>query len=194
MSRQYTELKRNINKIKKTFCTKMVINNQTTERSQLMLKAYLALVHAEFEWFIETRIKNVLDDSLNKYNISKTIDQHIGSVLAYSYKTKDVESKDFIPFEQIVNKECVDFKKRIKKNNGITLDNITPLLKKIGYDINSISHQTELTVLRGFAADRGDIVHCSTKVSRLINFQDETEKMENILLVCKDIDDLLPVV
>lgn len=192
MSKQFSELKRNINKIRKTFCTKQVLSNQTTERSQLMLKAYVALVHAEFEWFIESRIKSVLDDSLQQYNSAKTIDQQIGSVLAYSYKTKDVASKSFLPFDQIVNQECVEFKKKIKSNNGIKIENIAPLLKKIGFDINSISHQTELTELNGFAAVRGEIAHCSTSVSKLINYNDETQKITNILFVFEDIDILLP--
>lgn len=189
----------NIKKIHKSFCTPLVLKNCDTSRSQLMLKAYLILVHAEFESYIESIITEKTDIALNNYVKLKELDKTIGGIVAYSNMVYEAPNK-FVDandpkarktFDTIVNKECKMFKQEIKYlNNGIKIKNIAPLISKIGLDINSFD-ETEMNELEIFGENRGFIAHNSIGINRVIDYSTEENHIQNIILLFSKIDNMI---
>lgn len=187
----YKKMEKNIKLLKKQFCTSAVLSNPISQTSQLFIDAYLVLVHAEFESYIETCINNKIDNDLIKFRTSHQLTKSLASCAAFSNKqhnpSQDLTSALSNSFESILNENVNQLHDTIDKNHGIKQYNIVPLLTKIGFDFNSVDH-TEFLELDNFGKVRGDIAHKSIGIRAPVTITDEELRIQRLLKVFSDID------
>ena len=140
----YKKMQKNIQSLRTQFCTPEVLRNSISESSQLFIDAYLVLVHAEFESYIETCIKNKIDRDLNNFRTKHKLTMSIASCAAFSNKThnppQELSGIANNSFESIVNENVNLLYNSIEKNHGIKQHNIVPLLVRVGFDFDTIVH------------------------------------------------------
>lgn len=129
-----------------------------SEQELTQARAFILLAHAEFESFIEDRVKWCAESSVNLWTTSGLmslalihLSVYLASEIKEEHKWKDTNTK----FESMLG----IFLRKIKNNHGIKNDNLKTLLKPIGIDLNDIP--VLAPELDSFGANRGSVAHTS---------------------------------
>lgn len=190
-SQRFHSMVENIEELKTIFCTENVMDNKENKKSQVMIRAYLFMVHAEFESFIEDILAEKVKEDMTEYKSNNTISRSLSAIAAFFHS--DNPSASFqnagTTIETIVNKSTVEYKSSLLRNNGIKEENLVPLLRKIGINTDSIN-ETNFLEVNEFGKTRGSIAHNSSvsMISNLINIDDEEKRIKNIIASFKEID------
>lgn len=157
-------------------------------------RSYVLLVHAEIESFLEERVIEKVNSSLNNWKLNRKKSSCLKSIMAFcssdiNYLKKKVCERNSLEFR--VNLVSNHFLSLIKKNHGIKKDNILDLLLPIGIEIDELD-DTWLTTMNNFGAKRGEIAHNSLAVQNPIDPLTEKKLVNEIILPeLNNIDKLL---
>lgn len=196
MSASYKQLVSCERQLRYCFITKTVLTYPTTDISQLRLRSYRILSHAEIEYFIESIILLKIDKEKKKWGKNHSTTNCISNILAFikielpntgSHLSEITSGNDF---QFRVNKILNHYEEIIKHNNGIKEENVIPMLIPLGIDYLKIN-QTLLNNMSSFGVHRGGTAHNSSRVQNLINPQDEINMVTQIIRDLSDIDSLV---
>lgn len=147
-------------------------------------RSYVLLVHAEIESFLEERVTEKVNSSLNNWRTNRKKSSCLKSILAFrsgdiSYEKKKASEKNSLEFR--VNIVTNHFLNLIKKNHGIKKDNILDLLLPIGIEIDELD-ETWLTTMDNFGAKRGEIAHHTLAAQNPIDPLTEKKLVNEIIV------------
>lgn len=119
------------------------------------VRAYIFLVHAEIEYYIEQIALEEVEKAKNDWssNSNRNIIKPVIFHLAFKYAYLDKQAKK-LPFEMVMT-SYQNLVKTIRKNNGIKSDNLDNIFKFIGFRIDNTLKST----LDSFGTLRGEIAH-----------------------------------
>lgn len=131
---------------------------QYSDQEIIQTRAFVVLAHAEFESFIEDRVKSCAESAVKLWveNGLMTLalvhfSVYLASELKENFKWKDTSTK----FEAILGV----FAGKVQNNHGVKNENLKNLLKPIGIDLTDISILAP--ELESFGASRGRFAHTS---------------------------------
>lgn len=110
--------------------------NQSDDKNQDLIRSYILLCHAEFEYYFE----QIANETIN--NLISSIE-----------KIKIAKSK-----KNIIKILLINNQKTINTNNGIKIENLEKMYKPLSIDLNSIDPIYK-SKLGCFSSKRGEIAH-----------------------------------
>ncbi len=165
----------------------------------ILAEAYILLTHAEFESYLEDRVKEVLAKAELEYQHNRI--PHLVVKLIMQCETKAIPVPETIAQNIAYKRACTEtvvnaFKlarSAVYENNGIKEKDILRLLSVVGIDISSVD-LTLIADMNSFGADRGKLAHSarSTRVvSQQVDPRSAYTKVRNISKGLGKIDQLL---
>ena len=146
-------------------------------------RAYCLLCHAEMESYIEEVVLYIATLAFNKWQSNKNIVTPIIFHLAYNFKQPAGKPKE--PPYSMVGLSYTALRATISNNNGIKDNNISNILKPIGYEIDP----TLLIGLTSFGGTRGEIAHTSFRTQQPLDPATEKSKISQLLIGLKEFDE-----
>lgn len=174
-SSRYTELTNRISQIEAHLLPPEKTTGYT-DQDQDLIRAYCLLCHAEIEAYFEDIVISAADEAIATWTKDKTVVTPIIFHLAYTLKMSPEKGKDFPPY-QMVHLAYVNLKKLVDSNNGIKENNIQPLFKPLGYELEPILQ----TSLNDLGKKRGQIAHTSFKTHTVLDPKTEKKNLAQIL-------------
>lgn len=188
---RYSKLQNRIQEIINNFAFKndsSEVPTAPTPQQQDFIRAMIVLCHAEFEDYLEEIAYNLLKIGIEKWNSSKIANKNLAALFLDYDKIPTSQAKDITTK---IYKVISDYKNDIKSNHGIKRHNINNLFNPLGYKEEDFD-QTFINELNSFGANRGEFAHNScAKVTTILDYNDEKNKIERILKEIKDFEDSL---
>lgn len=185
LSKEFRNLKKRITELKKHFLgfleSKKHTDTRTFSHLQLdRIRAFLALVHAEIEYYIEQRAINFAVTSFQNWKKHGIVSITLLTIIAYSNIKFQKSILDLNPEDRLNKALCNYIGGIIKSNNGIKRENLNNILLPIGINMLEFekTQNTWLNTIEYFAGTRGGIVHQS---GIYINPKSEIGNIEMIL-------------
>ncbi len=193
MTKYFKQLRSCITLLKSSFITNTVLSYPTSNISQLRLRSFRLLSHAEIEYYVESTMLDKIREAKNNYFVKNRVSDILINLLAYSdvefpkisTHLNEVNGSNDISFR--INKAINAYEYTVKRNNGIKEENIIPLLLPLGIQYSMLD-QVLFNNLSSFGKSRGDTAHQSSKVQVLINPQDEINVINYLLEGLESLD------
>jgi len=164
---------------------------------------YRLLAHAEFEAYIEDRVREVALTAVQAWKSKKRASRTIVALLAYSGQTMDTTPPSMRPTDPGQAKlwsQKLDFTNRIEasvaalfhsihENHGTKENNLLRLLLPIAIDVNQID-PVLLADMNSFGERRGETAHRSASARLQLDPKDELATVEAIAKGLQDVDKL----
>ena len=184
MSSEFKQLSKRIAFLETSLLPIEKPNGNYTRREEDLIKAYILLVHAEIEAFLETIAENKMQAALGKWENANRSSICLTSVLSFcpvneNFAKKNKNDKDNLT-KRIKHSISIFFQILVK-NNGIKRDNILKILLPLGISIDDLD-VTWLNTMESFGSSRGYIAHKSFKVNNQIDPKTEKDKINKQIL------------
>jgi hypothetical protein len=132
----------------------------------LKVQSYVLLAHAAFEEYLENISNAIVQESVNRYNSSHTINECIVSLIVFETvaqfdKTtprKAIKSEVVKKLNQFINLARVNHSNLVSSNNGIKGKDQKALFLPLGIDPEDVDPVT-YAALDAFGVKRGGIAH-----------------------------------
>lgn len=148
-------------------------------------RAYIALCHAEFEGHLERWATNIIDSALRQW---KDYRKPTLPLIAMFAHFEHIETNDTTATK--IDQIIVDFKKRIRANNGIKSENLRKLFVPLGVDYESID-PTWVIELNQYSRHRGETVHTSAQIQQPIDVSSAMSTIDYVKEGIKEFESLL---
>ncbi len=166
--------------------------------------AFRVLAHAEIEYYLEERAKEVITNAWNIWKNQQSSGRVLMSLLAFSNVAAEppssIEPKqrsqnkiwsEKINLDDKIAKAKSEFFKNIKDNHGIKEANLCKILLPLGFPHDKFD-TTWVNDINSFGEGRGDFAHkTSFGITKLPNPEDELKAVQNLLNGLKSIDSIL---
>lgn len=184
-SKEYKNLEKRINQIKRNFQFKQSMNGITALQED-RLRGLRLLCHAEFEDYFESIALCLLSSAERKWTQQRVANYNLAALFMWHEK---IEKND--TYETKACMIIADFKKEIKANHGIKEDNIKKLFGPLGYKINDFD-ATFISTLSSFGTLRGETAHTSAnKAQQLLDQNTEIDRIDNLLASILDFEEVI---
>ncbi|MBV9990243.1 MAG: hypothetical protein JOZ72_03040 [Alphaproteobacteria bacterium] len=164
-SRHFTSLKKQAAFIEKNYIDFPFDPYGNYSRRDLMnAGAYILLVHAELETYIEERIQELIRLADSKWRSSGKVSRTLLASCIYSSGRTDLPSEwsSRDRFSSIVIQAIKEASGRVAGNNGIREHNLIRLLYVVGYDVHAVD-PVLIAELDAIGSLRGDHAHISSR-------------------------------
>lgn len=162
-----------------------------------MIASFKLLAHAEFETFIETRIRDTLRRSLEKWKSDRQVTKALFGFLLRWYPWFEKDKNLFAspqPLQKITELLEASLRKataEIDENNGIKREGFSRLCFSAGILVNDLS-PILLAALESYGRSRGDVAHNAIgKVRTLNGPRIEANDAKQIVDLLDQFDELL---
>ncbi len=184
-TRRFIQLDRRINEIESNYLpiTRPLGNYTKVENDNL--RAYILLIHAEFEAYFEEIGEDKAKKAFAKWKANRTKSNVLLSLASFHEGT----IKEF-DIEKRINKALSNYINNLRHNHGIKEDNILSILLPIGLEHNDID-TTWLNTISSFGTNRGEIAHTSAKVQSPLDPPTLKNTINQILSEIRIIDEKL---
>lgn len=187
-SKRYKKLQKRIQEIINNFAFKYNPMKVPTSRQQDLIRAMILLCHAEFEEYIEETASHLLEIGKEKWDTEKIANKNLAALFLDHEKMPSSQAKDITTK---IYKVISDYKNDIESNHGIKKHNIYNMFNPLGYKEEDFD-LTFMNELDSFGANRGEVAHSScAKVTTILDYNDEKNKIERILNEIKVFEDSL---
>lgn len=195
---RYSDLKKRVRDLGQHLLPDFSPTGTYTARQLDRVRGYRLLVHAEFEAFLEDRVRQVANDVLSKWSTDKKLRPCLMSLVSF-YLRQEVVSHKQLKDEYAGAKKRIDdalkeanqtFNKAVTQNNGVRERDILRLLFPVGLKNTEIDGLW-LSTIDSFGANRGEVAHTSIKTHQPLDPKNEFETVKRILEGLKDIDSVL---
>lgn len=174
-SKEYKNLEKRINQIKKNFKFQQSMNGLTALQED-RLRGMRLLCHAEFEDYFESIALRLLSFAEQRWIQNRVANYNLASLFIWHEK---IDKHD--TYETKAHMIIADFRKQIKDNHGIKEDNIKKLFGPLGYEINDFDI-TLISTLSSFGTLRGETAHTSaTKTQQSLDQNTEICRINDLL-------------
>lgn len=152
----------------------------------LKVSAYVVLVHAELESFIEDRARQTAFAAIKSWKEHKRANcVLIGLVAKYSKidNQKEKANNEKINIEDQIDRSMKAFSNDVEGNHGIREYNINNLLSSIGIEMGSFD-QTWILNMDNYSKKRGEIAHQSRKkysTKKQLNPEEEFKTVNSLV-------------
>lgn len=191
---RFTLLKRRCRELQRHLIPAPSPTGAYSARQLDLTRAYRLLVHAEFEAFLEDRVKDVFLAAQAKWNKSRASSRSLAALLAYAQDGRSVP-------EALAGAAQTDFQRRVQEvlsqhlhkvrnNNGVKRKNVLALLLPAGVDEATLDN-TWLNAMEAFGSARGHVAHSSSLVAHAIDPQTEVANVATLLKGLEPINDML---
>lgn len=183
-----------------TYLRKYLADTTTTPTDyDLDVKSYCVLCHAAFEEFAETIAVQLMDSSIEKYKLHKTVSETIVTLMhfksdgkSYLDKAEDDDKIEIISTYDYIRTRLEDakdkFSREIFNNHGVSLKYMKQLLMPVAIDITTDpSLQSSLTNL---AKERGAYAHKLREKGTLrksVSPEDAKTFVSDCIKICDDL-------
>lgn len=129
-----------------------------------MIASFKLLVHAEFEAFIETRVRDTIKQSIAIWKADKRVTRALFGLLLRWYPHFELDKNRYsTPQSSPEIADLLDVlarraEREIEENNGIKKDAFSRLCYSVGILVDDIS-PLFLAALESYGKNRGDIAH-----------------------------------
>jgi hypothetical protein len=152
-------------------------------------RAFRVLVHAELEHYFEARSLELADAAFDNWRINGQPSIPIACLLANIEGQRNGLPKALgtsITSVFIAGEALGQYKRCIRKNHGIRIENLLQMLLPIGI-LESDLDPVWLSTTDGFGAKRGETAH-RTAISYVIDPRDDYQIVKQIMSGVKDVD------
>lgn len=197
-STRFQELKKRVRELKLHLLPDFSPTGTYTVRQLDRVRGYRLLVHAEFEAFLEDRVRQVANGVLNKWSTDKKLRPALFSLLSFYLKQEIVSHKqlkdEYAGTRKRIN-DCLteanqSFNAAVTQNNGVREKDILRLLFPVGLKNTEIDG-VWLSTIDSFGVNRGEVAHTSFKTHQPLDPKNEFETVKIILEGLKEIDSIL---
>lgn len=188
-SRRFKQLEKRIQIIDQQFLPTIRPAADYTQEEQDNTRAYLLLIHAEIESFLEDIAEDKAKKALNKWVSKRTKSNTLLSLASFT-ELNDGKLTDKYDLEERLKRTVSNFIARLKNNHGIKQDNIRSILLPIGFESSEID-QTWLLSMDSFGDKRGDIAHSSAQVQQPLDPATMSSTVNQLLNELRIIDEKL---
>jgi hypothetical protein len=155
---------------------------QYTDREEDHARAYVLLVHAEVESFIEDRVKEIVTKAHARWTNHRICTRMMVRLLRHHLDSKKLPWKPVVKSDDAINAAVNSFSSVIASNNGIKEANLLIMLFPLGVDYRRIN-TAWLATIDSFGTDRGTFAHTSQmKAHQAIDPQNESDKVRRQIL------------
>lgn len=192
-------LKRSVQELRRHFLPKVfrpLGDYSRPTRVQAHTRAFIVLVHAEIESYLEDWSQEVTDTCETKWDTASRISKPLSCLLSASDQclqlpTNQLEiQQEEMParVHNVIKAVIRSHKKTIKKNNGIKETNLLSLFAPLGLPSIALG-STLIPNLNSYGALRGELVHKSQKaVARTLDVETEFNKAISLIADIEDLD------
>jgi len=186
-SQRYRDLVERLCELRHCFLPKKFDPYGNYDNGELLkASAYVVLVHAELESFIEDRARQTASASIKSWKDHKRANcVLVGLVAKYSkiYNVNEGGNNEKINITDQIDKSMEAFSKDIEGNHGIREYNISKLLTSIGIEMESFD-ATWILNMNNYSKKRGEIAHQSRKkysTTKQINPEEEFKTVNSLV-------------
>ncbi len=177
-SRRYHQLINRLNIIANSYIPATNPLGNYTSREKDDLRAYLLLVHAEFESYFEEVSADKVRQAHSRWLESRTKSNVLLALTSFcEYQNKEVE------LHERVKKSMSLYFNKLQKNNGVKEKNILDILLPVGIEHSQLD-STWLSTMNSFGAKRGEVAHSAAAVQ---NPLDPVSVRSDVVLILAEI-------
>lgn len=201
-SLQLRALKRSVYELRRHFLPRVfrpLGDYSRPTRVQAHTRAFIVLVHAEIESYLEDWSQEVTVACETKWDTASRISKPLSCLLSASNQCLQLPTNQLEIQQQemtarvhdVVKLVIKSHKKTIKKNNGIKEVNLLSLFAPLGLPSMALG-STLIPNLNSYGSLRGDLVHKSQKaVARTLDAETEFNKALSLITDIEDLDQWL---
>lgn len=209
-SKEYKNLKKRLNEIKRHFIPKRSATGEYTDRQYDRMRAVRLLVHAEIESYLENWAVCILTNAQDKwknYRKPSGVLMCLLSFSEYSFKSipdtiNSLKSQHNTPQKDILYQDDIDERVKqvvqrhyhaiTKDNHGIKEKNLLKMFLPIGLE-NEEFHQSQALIfnLDSYGVNRGIVAHESAASQQPIDPVTEVQTIDTLLNNLKVFDEAL---
>jgi hypothetical protein len=153
-----------------------------------LARAYVLLVHAEIESYLEDRARDVADTAEKRWKKKGSHSNVIRSVFGFHSHTKNEPWKPFDKTPAKIQSALNSYATLISNNHGIKEANVCRLLFPIGIEYRSLN-ATWLINLDSFGSFRGSLAHLSSiKTQQPVDPETEFKRVAEIVKGLRSLD------
>jgi|SRR5712671_61711 len=155
---------------------------QYSKQQEDHARAYVLLVHAEIEAYIEDRVQEVADLAYAQWKQTATFTKTLDRLLRHHLDTQRKPWRPIVRSDEAVNAAFNSYGSIVKGNNGVKESDLLSMLFPIGLDYHRLDG-TWLATMNSFGALRGSFAHTTQiKAQQSINPQDEYRTVTDLIL------------
>jgi hypothetical protein len=172
-SRRYRQLSKRLDILAEHFLPEQFSpTGQYTDREEDHARAYVLLVHAEVESFIEDRAKELVTKAHARWANHGRCTRMMVRLLRHHLDSKKLPWKPVVKSADAINAAVNSFSSVIASNNGIKEVNLLTMLFPIGVDYRQFN-TAWLATIDSFGTDRGMFAHTSQMKAHVGNRSSE---------------------
>ncbi len=184
-SRRYLQLEKRIRAIELLYLPAIRLTGNYTKKEKDDIRAYLLLVHAELEAYLEEISEEKAKTAFRKWKDNRVKSNVLISLVSFYEHENKIGERNI---ESRVNMALTQFIRCLRKNHGIKEENVLSMLLPIGLEHSDID-TTWLNTITSFATSRGEIAHTAAKVQQPIDPATLKFTVEKILEEVRIIDE-----
>ncbi|MGE3313527.1 MAG: HEPN domain-containing protein [Planctomycetaceae bacterium] len=198
----FNELKQRVDELGSHLLPAIKSNLTYTGAEYDCVRAYILLVHAEIEAYLEQRVQDEIDHRIDKWETSRAASVVLMGLLAFhkgewvgpidSLTSPNGGDKNPTWFNRDVDRRLKQCRTQtvasLKKNNGVKAVDILQMLLRLGFRVDDIDPDL-ISKLDVLGTDRGKIAHNAVRaVTALPDPSLAKSKVTEILAKLKDLD------
>lgn len=157
---RFNKLSRRIKIIENSYLPLIKSNGNYTNKEQDDIRAYILLIHAEFESYFEDIAGDKVKNAFKVWQLNRNRSIVLLSLMSFNnveYKVPEIEKR--------INKALETYMQSLRNNHGIKESNILNMLLPAGLEFDDID-ATWLGTINSFGANRGAVAHSSASVQQ----------------------------
>jgi hypothetical protein len=187
-SRRFRTLTKSLDTLRLYFLPKQFSTlGKYTAREHDLARAYVLLVHAEIESYIEDRAKEIADRAETRWSKAGTHSRVIRRVVGSHHLRNQRPWEPFNKSAAAIRAALNSYDSLIHNNHGIKENNLRTLLFPIGIQYKDLNI-TWLVNLESFGNRRGLLAHNSIQMLQPVDPDTEFKKVRDILKGLRGLD------
>lgn len=185
-SQHFKALNKEIGRLRRHFLPQQLSRYSSNREDEIRDKtrAYLVLVHAEIESYLEKVIRDVINAKYQEWDAGRKCSRVVVALVASARGNfNEASLDDYV-------KKCYESAHEVISNNhGIRAHNLKKLFRLLGIDTDEEIDQTWLNDMDTFGKLRGDIAHQSRQqLTHFLDPKDAKQRVDNLLKGLRDLD------
>jgi hypothetical protein len=166
-TRRLRQLERRVASLDQSFLPKISPTGSYSARQYDRVRAYVVLVHAEMEAFVEELVSQALVAARSRWATTARTGKCVAALMMYN--ARDISApaalgtqKTAHTFDAVIKKVIADHERTVLQNHGIRESNLLKILLPIGVLENELD-PVWLANVNSFGQSRGIVAHTSAR-------------------------------
>lgn len=154
---------------------------QYSKREEDHARAYVLLVHAEIESYLEDRVSDVVDQAHIQWKQNGICTRTLEGLLRHHLNSHKEPWRPTVKSDDAVKAAVNSYNSIVKKNNGVRETNLLSMLFPIGLEYHRLDG-TWLATMDSFGSLRGAFAHTQIKAQQSIDPESRYKTVRNEIL------------